>query len=119
MGEETIFSKIIRKEIPADIVYQDEQVTVFKDISPKRPVHLLIIPNYCIPSMNEVVEKDAEVLANMMLIVPKLAQQFNLSDDGYRLIINCGKHGRQEVAHLHMHLVGGADCGPMLSATSS
>ena len=115
MGEETIFSKIIRKEIPADIVFQDDQLTVFKDIRPRRPVHLLIIPNYCIPSMNEVQDKDAEVLAKMMLVVPKLAQQFKLSSDGYRLIINCGQHGRQEVAHLHMHLIGGADCGPMVA----
>lgn len=114
MNDETIFSKIVRKEIPADIIYQDELVTVFRDIHPQRPCHVLIIPNQAIATMNDVQPEHAAALAQMFLVVPKLAKQLGIAEDGYRLIINCGRHGHQEVLHIHMHLLGGADCGPML-----
>lgn len=114
MVEETIFSKIIRKEIPSDMLYQDDLVTAFRDISPARPTHILIVPNIHIPTANEFSDEHEPVLGRMLRVASKLADQEGISSDGYRLIINCGDHGRQEVMHVHMHLLGGADVGPML-----
>lgn len=115
MAEETIFSKIIRKEIPATIVYQDELVTAFRDISPQAPTHILIIPNKVIPTVNEVSEQDEVVLGRLFTVAAKLAEQEGIAQDGYRLIVNCNKHGGQEVYHLHMHLLGGEPLGKMLA----
>ncbi len=111
---ETIFSAIIRRELPADIVFQDERVTAFRDINPQRPVHVLIVPNKLIPTANDVSEADEAVLGHMLVVAARVAEQEGIADDGYRLMINCGRHGHQEVQHLHLHLLGGADCGPML-----
>jgi len=113
MAEETIFSKIIRKEIPAEILYQDELVTAFPDISPQAPHHILIIPNKLIPTMNDVTEADEAALGRMMTVAAKLAAERGIAEDGYRLIINCNQHGGQEVFHIHMHLLGGERIGPM------
>ncbi len=107
MAEETIFSKIIRHEIPSDIVYQDDTVTAFRDISPKAKVHILIIPNKVIPSVNEIEEEDEKVIGHLFTVARKVAQMEGIAQDGYRLIFNCGKNGGQEVPHLHMHLLGG------------
>lgn len=115
MAEETIFSKIIRREIPADILYQDELVTAFRDITPKAPTHILIIPNHLIPTANDIKASDEKALGRMMSVAAKLAQEAGIAEDGYRLIMNCNKHGGQEVFHIHMHLVGGHHLGPMLS----
>lgn len=115
MAEETIFSKIIRREIPSDIVYQDDSVTAFRDISPQAPTHILIIPNHLIPTVNDVAPEDEQVLGHMITVAAKIAQQEGIADDGYRLIINCNSHGGQEVFHIHMHLVGGHHLGPMLA----
>lgn len=114
MAEETIFSKIIRKEIPADIVYQDELVTAFRDIAPQAKTHILIIPNHLIPTVNNVTEQDEKALGRLFSVAAKIAQQEGIAEDGYRLIVNCNKHGGQEVFHLHMHLVGGEPLGKML-----
>ncbi|CAH0540664.1 purine nucleoside phosphoramidase [Vibrio marisflavi] len=114
MAEETIFSKIIRKEIPADIVYEDELVTAFRDISPRAPTHILIIPNKLIPTVNDVTADDEATMGRMFTVARKLAEQEGVSEDGYRLLVNCNKHGGQEVYHIHMHLVGGRPLGPML-----
>ncbi|AWX15637.1 histidine triad nucleotide-binding protein [Mergibacter septicus] len=110
----TIFSKIIRQEIPANIVYQDELVTAFRDISPQAPTHILIIPNKVIPTVNDVTTQDEVALGRLFTVAAKLAEQEGIAEDGYRLIVNCNKHGRQEVYHLHMHLVGGKPLGAML-----
>ncbi|WOT07007.1 purine nucleoside phosphoramidase [Shewanella youngdeokensis] len=115
MAEETIFSKIIRREIPADILFQDELVTAFRDINAQAPTHILIIPNHLIPTANDIKASDEKALGRMMTVAAKLAQEEGIAQDGYRLIINCNKHGGQEVFHLHMHLVGGQSLGPMLS----
>lgn len=115
MAEETIFSKIIRKEIPANIVYQDELVTAFRDISPQAKTHILIIPNKVIPTVNDVTEQDEVVLGRLFSVAAKLAKEEGVAEDGYRLIVNCNKHGGQEVFHLHMHLVGGEPLGRMLA----
>ncbi len=115
MIEETIFSKIIRKEIPSDMVYQDELVTAFRDISPRRPTHILIVPNKHIPSVNDVTPEDEAAMGRMMSVAQRLAREEKIHETGYRLIINCGEHGRQEVQHIHMHLLGGDDVGPMVT----
>lgn len=115
MAEETIFSKIIRKEIPAEIVYQDELVTAFRDIFPQAPVHILIVPNILIPTVNDVTAKDEATLGRMITVAAKIAKEQGIADDGYRLIMNCNQHGGQEVYHIHMHLLGGKALGPMLA----
>ncbi len=114
MTEETLFTRIIQRKIPADILFQDERVTAFRDIQPQAPSHILIIPNKAIPSVNQVTEKDEAVLGYLFIVARKLAEQEGLSANGYRLIINCGDDGEQEVYHLHMHLLGGKRLGRML-----
>ncbi|CRL63679.1 purine nucleoside phosphoramidase [Proteus vulgaris] len=115
MAEETIFSKIIRGEIPANIVFQDDTVTAFRDISPQAPTHILIIPNKLIPTVNDVTVEDEQVLGHLFVVAAKIAQQEGIAEDGYRLVMNCNKHGGQEVFHIHMHLLGGRPLGPLLS----
>ncbi len=114
MAEETIFSKIIKGEIPADIVYQDELVTAFRDVNPQAPTHILIVPNKPIPTVNEVTPEDESVVGHMFTAVAKIAKEEGIAEDGYRLLVNCGPHGGQEIYHLHMHLFGGRRLGPML-----
>ena len=111
----TIFEKIVAGEIPATIVFKDDRVTAFRDISPQAPVHLLIIPNKPIPTVNDVTDDDERTLGHMFIVARDLAQQEGIAENGFRLIINCNKHGGQVVYHLHMHLLGGAPLGPMLS----
>lgn len=111
MAQETIFSKIIRQEIPADIVFQDDKVTAFRDISPQAPTHVLIIPNKLIPTVNDIQEEDEAVLGHMMVVAAKIAKQEGIDESGYRLIMNCNKDAGQEVFHLHMHLLGGKNLG--------
>lgn len=118
MTEETIFSKIIRREISADVVYQDELVTAFRDISPQAPTHILIVPNALIPTINDVTLEHEASLGRMITAAAKIAKQEGVAEDGYRLIINCNRHAGQEAYHIHMHLVGGHFLGPMLSRFS-
>lgn len=110
----TIFKKIIDKEIPSDMVYQDDLVTAFRDITPQAPVHILIVPNKVIPTVNDIADEDERTMGRMLVVAKKLAAAEGIAEDGFRLIINCNKHGRQEVFHLHMHLVGGRQFGRML-----
>lgn len=110
MAEETIFSKIIRREIPSDIVYQDDLVTAFRDISPQAPTHILIIP-----TVNDVSAEHEQALGRMITVAAKIAEQEGIAEDGYRLIMNTNRHGGQEVYHIHMHLLGGCPLGPMLA----
>lgn len=119
MAEETIFSKIIRKEIPSDILYQDDLVTVFRDINPVAPTHVLIVPNKVIPTVDDIEPEDEAALGRMMLVAKKIAREEGISDDGYRLIINCKDHGNQEVLHIHMHLIGGRPLGGMIKREAS
>ncbi|OON40670.1 histidine triad nucleotide-binding protein [Izhakiella australiensis] len=115
MAEETIFSKIIRREIPADIIYQDELVTAFRDISPRAPTHILIIPNVEVETSNDVLPEHEAALGRLFTVAAKIARQEGIAEEGYRLIVNCNKHGGQEVYHIHMHLLGGRPLGPMLA----
>jgi histidine triad (HIT) family protein len=104
----TIFSKIINKEIPADIVFESENVLAFKDINPQAPVHILIIPKIEIPKITEVDGKEqAGLLGEMIDTANKLAKEMGIDEDGFRLVFNCGNNGGQEVYHLHLHLLGG------------
>ncbi|KYN89827.1 histidine triad nucleotide-binding protein [Vibrio cidicii] len=114
MAEETIFSKIIRKEIPADVLYQDDLVTAFRDINPRAPSHILIIPNKLIATVNDVEADDEAMMGRMFTVARKLAKEEGIAEEGYRLIVNCNAHGGQEVYHIHMHLVGGRPLGPLL-----
>lgn len=111
----TIFSKILAKEIPADIVYEDDLVTAFKDINPLAPVHILIIPNKEIPTVNDVTADDEKMLGRMFIVAAKIAKEQGIAESGYRLILNTNDDGGQEVFHIHMHLVGGRNLGSMLT----
>ena len=105
---ETIFSKIIRKEIPADIVFENEFILAFKDINPKAPVHVLIIPKKEISTVTELNGKeDAVILGQLFDAANSIAKTMHIDEEGFRLVLNCGKNGGQEVNHLHMHLLGG------------
>ncbi|MGB2692821.1 MAG: histidine triad nucleotide-binding protein [Thermodesulfobacteriota bacterium] len=103
----TIFKKIIDKEIPADIVYEDDLCLAFNDIDPKAPVHILIIPKKEIPSMAEVSQDDQGLLGHLLVIASQVAKEQGISDSGYRLVANTNNEGGQEVHHLHIHLLGG------------
>lgn len=116
MAEETIFSKIIRKEIPAQILYQDDLVTAFRDISPKAPTHILIVPNVLIPTVNDVEPEHEAALGRLFTVARKLAAEAGIAEDGYRLVMNCNRHGGQEVYHIHMHLLGGKSLGALVSS---
>ena len=104
---ETIFSKIIKREIPADIVYEDDEILGFRDINPQAPVHVLVIPKEEIATANDIRPEQAELVGRMVLAAQKIAADEGIAEDGYRLVINCNRHGCQEVFHLHLHLVGG------------
>jgi len=110
----TIFSKIIQGESPADIVYRDELVTAFRDINPAAPVHILIVPNKYVPTLNDLEAEDEALAGHMLLVAKKIAQQEGVAEKGYRIIINCNADGGQEVFHLHMHVLGGRHLGPMI-----
>ena len=113
--EETIFSKIIRQEIPTPLLFQDELVTAFRDITPQAKSHILIIPNKLIPTVNDIEQEDELTIGRMFTVARKLAKEEGIAEDGYRLIMNCNQHGGQEVYHIHMHLVGGQPLGRMLA----
>lgn len=113
MSEQTLFEKIIAGQIPADIVYKDDVVTAFKDIAPKAPIHILIVTNKPITSIAHCEDCDEAAMGHLFIVARKIAKELNISDDGYRLIVNVGKHGGQEVPHLHMHLLGGKQLGSL------
>ncbi|XP_070760789.1 uncharacterized HIT-like protein Synpcc7942_1390 isoform X1 [Enoplosus armatus] len=102
----TIFSKVIDKSIPADIIYEDEKCLAFRDISPQAPAHFLVIPRIPIPRISDAKDDDAELLGHLLVVAKNVAKQESLSE-GYRVVINDGKHGAQSVYHLHIHVLGG------------
>lgn len=117
MTAEEIFSRIIRGEAKADIVYQDDLVTAFRDIRPQAPVHVLIVPNRAIATVNDVQPEDEAALGRMFSAAAKIAREQGIAESGYRLLVNCNRDGGQEVYHLHMHLLGGRRLGPMWART--
>jgi histidine triad (HIT) family protein len=104
--QDTIFSKIIRKEIPAQIVYEDDLAIAFQDIHPQAPIHILVIPKKPIPKLDNAEIQDAELLGHLLLTVKLIAANLKL-EDGYRVVINNGANGGQTVDHLHLHILGG------------
>lgn len=111
--EKTVFKKIIDKELPADIVYEDDKVMAFHDISKSAPVHILVIPKKEIKNLEDASKEDMELLGYIQLIIQKIARDFNLEKDGYRVITNINSNGGQTVYHLHYHIMGGRKLGIM------
>lgn len=107
MAHETVFSKIIRREIPADIVYEDEQTLAFRDVSPQAPTHILVIPKEPLVSVADAEEKHAALLGHLMIVAGQIAHSEGMLEDGFRLVVNAGRDGGQTVPHLHVHILGG------------
>lgn len=105
---DNIFLKIIRKEIPADIVYEDEAILAFRDREPLAPVHILVIPKKPIESIAHLGDEDGPLVGRMILVARNIARDLNISEKGYKLLFRVGEHGQQEVKQLHLHLIGGA-----------
>ena len=110
----TLFERIITGEIPANIVHRDDRVIAFRDIRPRAPTHILIVPNKPIPTANEIADEDEALVGHMFTVARDLAKKEGIAKDGYRLIINVNEHAGMEVYHLHLHLVGGRPLGPMI-----
>lgn len=104
---EDLFLKIINREIPADIIYETEDVLAFRDINPQAPVHVLIIPKKHIRTVNDIEEADAELVGRLYLAAQEIAGAEGLAEEGFRLVMNCNEAGGQMVFHIHLHLLGG------------
>ncbi len=102
-----LFCKMVSGEIKTDVVYEDEHVLAFRDINPQGPVHVLVIPKEHIATLNELEEEHAELMGRMFLTAKKIAEMENMAENGYRTVINCNRHGGQEVYHIHLHVIGG------------
>lgn len=106
MSAKTIFKRIIDKEIPADIIYEDDQCLAFRDLSPQAPTHVLVIPKKEISSVATIADEDQALIGHLYLVIRNIANQLGL-ENGYRVVVNCGADGGQAVDHLHFHLLGG------------
>tara|TARA_B100001250_G_scaffold323118_1_gene286476 strand:- start:406 stop:750 length:345 start_codon:yes stop_codon:yes gene_type:complete len=102
----TIFQKIIDREIPANILYEDNHIIAIEDINPVAPVHALIIPKKCIPTLNDLDLVDIDIVGKMFIVAKKLAKEFKIDKSGYRAVFNCNDDGGQTVDHIHLHLIG-------------
>lgn len=107
----TIFSKIIDKSIPADILYEDELALAFKDINPQAPVHFLVIPKKSIATLNDIQAEDKALVGHLYWVAAQLAEQMGFAEDGYRAVMNCNAHGGQTVYHIHLHVLAGKPLG--------
>ncbi len=105
---DSIFDKIIRREIPADIVFESDEIIAFRDISPQAPVHVLFVPKRKFATLNDVPESEALLLGKLLLAAQAYAKSIGVADDGYRVVMNCNHNGGQTVYHIHMHLLAGA-----------
>ena len=108
---DTIFDRIIRREIPADIVFEDEHLIAFRDIAPQAPVHVLFVPKVDIPTMNDLQASQAEVVGRLVVAAAAYAKREGFAEDGYRVVVNCNDHGGQTVFQIHLHLLAGAPLG--------
>lgn len=108
---DSIFTKIIKREIPANIIYEDDDVIAFNDINPKAPIHILIVPKKQIPTLNDLNENDTELIGKVILRAKDIAKNLGIAERGYRLIFNCNEEGGQSVFHIHCHLIGGKKLG--------
>lgn len=103
----SIFTKIINREIPATLVFEDDQCLAFRDVNPQAPIHILLIPKKEIATLNDLTEDDAALMGHLMTVVPKIAKQEGISDRGYRVVINTNADAGQSVHHIHLHIMGG------------
>jgi histidine triad (HIT) family protein len=103
----TVFDRILKGEIPAKVVFEDEQVLAFHDVNPQAPVHVLVIPKRVIPRLSDTVDADAPLLGHLLASARIVAKQLGLEEDGYRVVVNVGFDGGQSVEHLHLHVMGG------------
>ena len=103
----TLFERIAAREVPAEIVYEDDEVFAFRDINPQAPVHVLVVPKRVIARIGDAAAQDAELLGRLLLTAQKLAVELGVSDSGYRLVLNNGRHAGDAIPHLHLHLLGG------------
>jgi len=108
---ETIFTKIINKEIPADILYEDELALAFKDINPQAPVHFLVIPKKPIATINDITSEDREIVGHLSLVASKIAHELGVAEQGFRTVMNCNEFGGQTVYHIHLHVLAGKPMG--------
>jgi histidine triad (HIT) family protein len=108
---DSIFSKIIRRELPADIVYEDEQVIGFRDIHPEAPMHVLFVPKRALPTLNDLTDGDAEYVGRLVIAAADYAKREGVADAGYRVVFNCNADGGQTVFHIHLHLLAGKRLG--------
>ena len=106
MSEKTVFKRILDREIPADIVFEDDRCLAFRDIAPQAPTHVVVIPKKEIPSVDALADEDAGLVGHLWMVIRDIARDLGLGD-GYRVVVNCGRDGGQEVNHLHYHLLGG------------
>nr|WP_067289566.1 histidine triad nucleotide-binding protein [Marinobacterium profundum] len=106
-----LFCKILQKEIPAGIIYEDDKVIAFNDINPQAPFHALVIPRQHISTLNDISEQDREVVGHMVMVAARLAEKQGFASDGYRTVFNCNNHGGQTVYHIHLHVLGGKAMG--------
>ena len=111
MTDDTIFGKIIRREIPADIVHEDEHLIAFRDIAPQAPVHVLFVPKTPVATLNELQSSQADIIGRLALAAANYARRQGFAEDGYRIVMNCNEHGGQTVFQIHMHLLAGAPLG--------
>jgi histidine triad (HIT) family protein len=104
---DTLFAKIIRREIPAQIVYEDDDVLAFRDINPQAPVHVLFVPKRAVPTLNDLTAADAELIGKLLLAAAAFAKREGFAESGYRTVFNCNRDGGQTVFHIHLHLLAG------------
>ena len=111
MSDHTIFDKIINRELPATIIYEDELALAFNDISPQAPTHFLVIPKIRIATMNDINEDNAHLVGHLYVVAAKIASDLGFADDGYRAVMNCNEDGGQTVYHIHLHVLAGKPLG--------
>ena len=111
MSDDTIFHKIIRREIPATVVYEDEHLVAFRDIAPQAPVHVLFVPKVTVPTLNDLQPSQAEVVGRLVIAAADYAKREAFAEDGYRVVMNCNGDGGQTVFQVHLHLLAGAPLG--------
>jgi histidine triad (HIT) family protein len=109
----TLFERIYQGEIPADVLYRDDEIIAFRDIHPRARTHVLIVPRKAIPTVDDIADEDAPLIGRLFVVARDLARREGIAEAGYRLIFNCREHGGQEVYHLHLHLLGGEPLGAM------
>ena len=114
--DDCIFCKIIKKEIPSNIVYEDEEILAFRDINPVAPVHILVIPKKHLESVLELNKEDEQLVGKIYTVINKIAKQEKIDEKGFRIVVNCGEDGGQEVKHLHFHIIGGKKLGIKICA---